>query len=149
MRPFFLQWEQLPLGPDIAPASPFQLALISRSKSRNANLTHLVFEPRVAGVPFFDSDIQVHLDSQNRVWRADAIATPPVPGVLAAMLSPAQAITAAARQLSPSTALNLRMDRPETGADRRTVFSEMSKSPSSSSIVTKFPSPVGLSMSNC
>ena len=116
--------EQLPLAPNIAPTSPFQLALISRSKSRNANLTHLVFEPRVAGVPFFDSDIQVHLDSQNRVWRADAIAAPPVPGVLAAILSPAQAVAEAARQLSPSTTLNLHVDRAETGANRRTVFSD-------------------------
>ena len=113
-----------------------ELPLVARFESKQAKLTHLVFGPAHAGIPFFDSQIRVHVDAEGRVWRADPPPSLAAPGSVATALQAADAIEAAAKNISPATQLDLTRSEIEVGAERRVTYRDPSLlSPAIASLV--------------
>ena len=83
--------------------SGLDLPLAGRFESKRARLTHLVFDPTYAGIPFFNSPVRVHVDAEGRIWRADELPTVAAPSSLATVLEARAAIEAAAKRISPAT----------------------------------------------
>ena len=118
----------------VSEASTIELPLVSRYKSQAAGLTHLVFRPEHKGIPYFDSEIQVHLDSEGRIWRVNQSCPATRPLELTTPASPEASITSALALLAPETEpmneplteamtkATLRVIVPETGAARQAVF---------------------------
>ena len=103
--------------------SPFNLPLVSRSGSEDAGLTHLTFQPSYAGVAHFDSEIQVHVGTNGEIWRVNQKPIAPAPATLSVTLGPRAAVQAALRKIAPELQPRLQVVEPESGSDRRTVFS--------------------------
>ena len=107
-------------------ASPFSLPLVARYESADAGLTHLTFQPSYAGVAHFDSEIQVHIGPSGEIWRVNRKPLAPAPATLSATLSPRTAVEAALHRIAPEIQPRLQVVDPESGSDRRTVFSDPS-----------------------
>ena len=116
------------------------LPLAARFESKRARLTHLVFDPAYAGIPFFDSPVRVHLDAEGRIWRADPPPTVAAPSSLATVLGARAAIEAAAKRISPATQLDLTISEaaagpPSTSMRRVTYQAPSLLSPAVASLV--------------
>ena len=128
----------------VSEVSTIELPLVSRYESQAAGLTHLVFRPEFKGVPYFDSGIQVHLDSEGRIWRVNQSHPATRPLELTTPPSAEAAITSAlallAPETEPMTELVLREIVPETGPARQVVFREDSLAEPIRASLVWFPS---------
>ena len=105
-------------------ASPFHLPLVARYESADAGLIHLTFQPSYAGVAHFDSEIQVHVGTNGEIWRVNQKPIAPAPATLSVRLDPRTAAEAALRKIAPEIQPQLQVVAPESGSDRRAVFSD-------------------------
>ena len=119
------------------------LALVSRYESRAAALTHLVFRPQFEGIPYFDSGIQVHVDSEGRIWRVNQSHPATRPLQRTTPPNAPAAIISALAVLSPETEPRLRRIGPETGPARQVAFHEDSLAEPIRASLVWFPSPRG------
>ena len=105
-------------------ASPFNLPIVARYESTDAGLTHLTFQPSYAGVAYFDSEIQVHVGTNGEIWRVNQKPIALAPATLSVRLDPRTAAEAALRKIAPGIQPQLQVVDPESGSDRRAVFSD-------------------------
>ena len=128
----------------VSQARAIDLPLVSQYESAAADLTHLVFRPELEGIPYFDSEIQVHVDGDGRIWRVNQShpATRPLELTTAARAETAivSALAVLDPETKPVTEIMLREIVPESGPARQVTFQEDSLAEPIRASLVWFPS---------
>ncbi|MCB1021162.1 MAG: M36 family metallopeptidase, partial [Acidobacteria bacterium] len=96
--------------------------LDERSQSFGGAVEHLTFTPRLAGIPYLDAAVRVHVDRQGRVVRFEAPGKLPAPRDLVMHGGPARAVEAALRARRGKPVGRLRQVRAASGAEESAAF---------------------------
>ncbi len=125
------------LAVDAPGVGPPELVLVGRSRSPRMGLTHLTFQPAYQGIPFFEEEVQAHIDDWGQIWRLSrAPLLPAIPHDTQPKLSGVEAVETVLETLLRRPPVSVTVAVPPQGpAQAATVLAPELSTPARVSLV--------------